>query len=90
MHGRQVTPRPIGVGAKPSPSLVRRVFTPDTNGQIFETRDGGESWEIIFETGAASKGEHYRGLAKGPPPMTDLDELVFGGPGAHRVATTKA
>jgi photosystem II stability/assembly factor-like uncharacterized protein len=66
------------------------VYAGDTDGQIFESRDGGESWEIIFETGAVSKGEHYRGLAKGRPPMVDLDELVFGGPGAHRVATTKA
>lgn len=66
------------------------VYAGDTDGQIFESRDGGESWEIIFETGPVSKGEHYRGLAKGRAPMTDLDELVFGGPGAHRVATTKA
>lgn len=66
------------------------VYAGDTDGQIFETRDGGESWEIIFETGAVSKGEHYRALAKGRPMMTDLDELVFGAKGAHRVATTKA
>ncbi len=66
------------------------LYAGDTDGQIFESRDEGESWEIIFETGPVSKGEHYRGLAKGRPPMTDLDELVFGDPGAHRVATTKA
>ncbi len=66
------------------------LYAGDTDGQIFESRDGGDSWHIIFETGAVSKGEHYRGLAKGRPPMTDLDQLTFGKAGQKRIDTTKA
>jgi hypothetical protein len=66
------------------------LYAGDTDGQIFESRDGGDSWHIIFETGGVSKGEHYRGLAKGRPPMTDLDQLTFGKAGQKRVDTTKA
>jgi photosystem II stability/assembly factor-like uncharacterized protein len=66
------------------------LFVGDTDGQIFESRDGGETWEMIFETGAVSKGEHYRGLAKGRPPMTDLDNLTFAAAGQRRVDTAKA
>jgi photosystem II stability/assembly factor-like uncharacterized protein len=66
------------------------LYAGDTDGQIFESRDGGDSWRIIFETGPVSKGEHYRGLLKGRPPMTDLDQLTFGKAGQKRVDTTKA
>lgn len=66
------------------------LYAGDTDGQIFESRDGGDSWRIIFETGPVSKGEHYRGLMKGRPPMTDLDQLTFGKAGQKRVDTTKA
>jgi hypothetical protein len=66
------------------------LYAGDTDGQIFESRDGGDSWRIIFETGAVSKGEFYRGLMKGRRPMTDLDQLTFGQAGQRRVDTTKA
>jgi photosystem II stability/assembly factor-like uncharacterized protein len=66
------------------------LYAGDTDGQVFESRDGGDSWRIIFETGPVSKGEHYRGLEKGRPPMTDLDQLTFGKAGQKRVDTTKA
>lgn len=66
------------------------LYAGDTDGQIFESRDGGDTWRIIFETGPVSKGEHYRGLLKGRPPMTDLDQLTFGKAGQKRVDSTKA
>ncbi|MGH6925756.1 MAG: WD40/YVTN/BNR-like repeat-containing protein [Propylenella sp.] len=66
------------------------LYAGDTDGQIFESRDGGDSWRIIFETGAVSKGEFYRGLMKGRPEMTDLDQLTFGQAGQRRIDTTKA
>lgn len=66
------------------------IFVGDTDGQIFESQDRGDSWRIIFETGAVSKGEHYRGLVKSRPPMTDLDALTFAAAGQNRVDTAKA
>ena len=66
------------------------IFVGDTDGQIFESRDGGDSWSMIFETGAVSKGEHYRGLMKGRPPMADLDSLTFAPAGQKRIDTAKA
>jgi photosystem II stability/assembly factor-like uncharacterized protein len=66
------------------------LYVGDTDGQIFESRDGGESWRIIFETGPVSKSEHYRGLQKHRPPMTDLDQLTLAAAGQRRVGATKA
>jgi hypothetical protein len=66
------------------------LFVGDTDGQVWESRDLGDSWFMIAETGALSKGEFHRGLAKGRPRMTDLDSLKFASAGQKRVDTTRA
>jgi len=53
------------------------IFAGDTDGQIWQSRDGGDSWFMVCETGPLSKGEQYRGLVKGRPPAADLDNLKF-------------
>lgn len=62
------------------------VYAGDTDGQVFESRDGGESWHIIAEVGPMSKGDFYRGLAKNRPPMANIDDLKVPGPAADRIA----
>ena len=66
------------------------LFVGDTDGQVWESRDMGDSWFMIAETGALSKGEFHRGLAKGRPRMTSLDSLRFASAGQKRVDTTRA
>jgi photosystem II stability/assembly factor-like uncharacterized protein len=62
------------------------VYAGDSDGQLFESRDGGDHWRIVAEIGPMSKGDFYRGLAKGRPPMTNVDDLKITGPGADRIA----
>ena len=66
------------------------IFVADTDGQVFESNDLGDSWQIIFETGGVSKGEQYRGLVKGRTKVADLDNLAFSAAGQQRVDSTKA
>jgi photosystem II stability/assembly factor-like uncharacterized protein len=62
------------------------VFAADTDGQIYESGDGGECWSVVAEAAPVSKGEQYRGLAKGRPPLVGTDSLVFAEAGQRRVS----
>jgi photosystem II stability/assembly factor-like uncharacterized protein len=62
-----------------------RVMAADTDGQIYESMDGGDRWSVVAETGPVSKGEQYRGLAKGRPRLVGTDALKFEGRGKERV-----
>jgi photosystem II stability/assembly factor-like uncharacterized protein len=62
------------------------VFAADTDGQIYESGDGGERWSVVAETAPVSKGEQYRGLARGRPPLVGTDSLVFAEAGQRRVS----
>ena len=62
------------------------LFAADTDGQIYESADGGERWSVVAEAAAVSKGEQYRGLAKGRPPLVGTDSLIFAEAGQRRVS----
>ena len=53
------------------------VYTADTDGQVFASRDGGDNWVMIAEVAPVSKGDFYRGLAKGRPRMANVDDMIF-------------
>jgi photosystem II stability/assembly factor-like uncharacterized protein len=61
------------------------LFAADSDGQIYESDDGGERWSVVAEAAPVSKGEQYRGLAKGRPPLVGTDSLIFSGPGQARI-----
>jgi photosystem II stability/assembly factor-like uncharacterized protein len=61
------------------------VLAADTDGQIYESADGGERWSVVAEAAAVSKGEQYRGLAKGRTALVGTDSLVFAEAGQRRV-----
>lgn len=61
------------------------VFAADTDGQIYQSEDGGEHWSVVAEAAPVSKGEQYRGLAKGRPPLVGTDSLMFAEAGRRRV-----
>lgn len=65
------------------------VYAGDSDGQIFETRDGGDHWRMIAEIGPMSKGDFYRALAKGRPPMSNIDEIKIPGPAGDRIAAAQ-
>ena len=62
------------------------VYAADTDGQIYESSDGGDTWSVVAEAAPVSKGEQYRGLAKGRPPLVGTDSLMFSASGQARVS----
>ncbi len=63
------------------------LFAADTDGQIFESRDGGDRWTIIADIAPVSKGEFYRALAKGRPRIAGVDDIVVAKAAADRFAS---
>ncbi len=41
------------------------VFAADTDGQIFESGDSGNSWQVVAETAPVSKGDQFRWSSEG-------------------------
>jgi photosystem II stability/assembly factor-like uncharacterized protein len=62
------------------------LFAADTDGQVYESSDGGDHWSVVAEAAPVSKGDQYRGLAKGRPPLVGTDALVFAEAGQRRVS----
>jgi len=53
------------------------LYAADTDGQVFESRDGGDHWLIVAEAAPVSKGDFYRGLAKDRPRIANVDDMNF-------------
>ena len=56
----------------------------DTDGQVFESLDGGDTWEIIADVAPVSKGEFYRGLVKNRTKLASVDDVVVNPSAQHR------
>ena len=58
----------------------RRVFAftrpGDTDGQVFESLDGGDSWTIIADVPPVSKADFYKGLARDRVRLANVDDIV--------------
>jgi photosystem II stability/assembly factor-like uncharacterized protein len=48
----------------------------DTDGQVFESLDGGDSWTIIADVPPVSKADFYKGLAKDRGKLANVDDIV--------------
>jgi photosystem II stability/assembly factor-like uncharacterized protein len=66
------------------------VFAADTDGQLFESRDGGDSWHMIAEVGPVSKGDFHLTLARDRKPLAHLDDMHFEETGTGRLAAAGA
>ena len=66
-----------------------QVFAVDTDGQIFESRDGGDRWTMIAEVAPVSKGEFYRAMARGRPRIASVDDIVVDEAAAERFASVR-
>lgn len=65
------------------------IYAADTDGQVFESTDGGDRWQMIAELAPVSKGDFYRAMAKGRPPIANLDDMAFNKNATQRIASTK-
>lgn len=62
------------------------LYSVDTDGQVFESVDGGDRWHMIAEVAPVSKGEFSRALAKDRGRLANVDDLVLSDAAARRFA----
>ena len=55
------------------------VLAGDSDGQVFESRDGGDRWTMIAELAPLSKGDFHIALAKGRKRIAHVDDVKFSG-----------
>jgi hypothetical protein len=77
----------ITVEAWPGGSAL---FAVDTDGQVVESRDNGDSWSIIADVAPVSKGEFYRALVKDSVKLANVDDIVVSAAAAARFANIKS
>ncbi|HZL31648.1 MAG TPA: hypothetical protein VFC54_11415 [Pseudolabrys sp.] len=66
------------------------LYAADSDGQIFESLDGGDHWTIIADVAPVSKGEFYRGLVKDRVPLATVDDVAFNPTAQSRLDAVKA
>ena len=66
------------------------LYAADTDGQVFESLDGGDSWCIVADVAPVSKGEFYRGLVKDRVPLATVDDVAFTAVATARLAAVKS
>jgi hypothetical protein len=52
------------------------LYAADTDGQVFESLDEGESWTIIADVPPVSKADFYKGLARDRVKLANVDDIV--------------
>lgn len=65
------------------------LYAADTDGQIFESLDNGDSWAVVADVAPVSKGEFYRGLVKDRVKLANVDDLELSEHAAKRFALVK-
>jgi photosystem II stability/assembly factor-like uncharacterized protein len=52
------------------------LYAADTDGQVFESLDGGDSWTIIADVPPVSKADFYKGLVRDRVKLANVDDIV--------------
>ena len=65
------------------------LYAVDTDGQVFESIDGGESWTIIADVPPVSKADFYRALARDRGKLA-VDDIVVSKTASERLAKVVA
>ena len=60
------------------------LYAADTDGQVFESLDGGESWTIIADVPPVSKADFYKGLVRDRVKLANVDDIVASPTAAQR------
>lgn len=66
------------------------LYAADTDGQVFESLDEGESWTVIADVPPVSKGEFYRALVRDRQKMANIDDIAINSAQAKRVQEAAA
>ena len=61
----------------------------DTDGQVFESLDGGDHWTIIADVPPVSKGEFHRGLVRDRVKLATVDDIVVSDVAERRLSAVK-
>jgi hypothetical protein len=48
----------------------------DTDGQVFESLDGGNIWTIIADVPPVSKADFYKGLVRDRVKLANVDDII--------------
>ncbi len=65
------------------------LFAADSDGQVFESRDGGEHWTIIADVPPVSKGEFHRALVKDRRMLANVDDVQASPAALARLAAAR-
>ncbi len=60
------------------------LYAADTDGQVFESLDGGESWTIIADVPPVSKADFYKGLVRDRVKLANVDDIVASATASQR------
>jgi hypothetical protein len=52
------------------------LYAADTDGQVFESLNGGDSWTIIADVPPVSKADFYKGLVRDRVKLANVDDIV--------------
>jgi photosystem II stability/assembly factor-like uncharacterized protein len=52
------------------------LYAADTDGQVFESLDGGDSWTVIADVPPVSKADFYKGLVRDRVKLANVDDIV--------------
>ena len=63
------------------------LYAADTDGQVFESLDGGDSWSVIADVPPVSKGEFHRALVRERGKLANVDDIVVTESAAKRLAS---
>lgn len=61
------------------------LYAADTDGQVFESLNEGETWTVIADVAPVSKGEFYRALVRDRQKMANIDDIAINRAQAQRV-----
>jgi len=66
------------------------LYAADTDGQVFESLDQGETWTVIADVPPVSKGEFYRALVRERQKMANIDDISINRAQTQRVQEAAA
>lgn len=66
------------------------LYAADTDGQVFESLDEGETWTVIADVPPVSKGEFYRALVRDRQKMANIDDISINRAQSQRVQEAAA
>ena len=65
------------------------LYAADTDGQVFESIDEGDTWTVIADVPPVAKGEFHRGLVRDRVKLATTDDIVIKSPAAARLEAVK-